>query len=221
MRLRFSPRTRFKLFRRDGFWCQYCGRTAEQTELEINHIIPISKGGLDDFDNLITSCKDCNIGKSTEPVVTPYIELNSLTKEADITDNEIKNLELYGVDTHSQIRYKKIPKSKTPKIITSRKHGGTCTIASKLYFEAGKRYIVSSPDPTILKIQKLGIGNVINTTFSKPKIITARKDRRTVTLAVGKFLNVGEKVQLSSSIAGEYAFLILGRNASMNTISST
>jgi 5-methylcytosine-specific restriction endonuclease McrA len=57
---------RFLVLERDNFTCQYCGRTPSKDRsviLEIDHIIPKSKGGTDDIDNLITSCKECNLGK--------------------------------------------------------------------------------------------------------------------------------------------------------------
>lgn len=58
-----SKGLRFDVFRRDKFTCQYCGKTPPQVALEIDHIIPLSEGGSDDFSNLITSCFECNRGK--------------------------------------------------------------------------------------------------------------------------------------------------------------
>lgn len=56
---------RFKILLRDNFRCQYCGRTTQDgIRLEIDHIIPKSKGGNNNEDNLITSCEYCNLGKS-------------------------------------------------------------------------------------------------------------------------------------------------------------
>ena len=59
-----SPGLRFKVLKRDGFRCQYCGRSAKDgAVLEVDHIIPKSKGGTNDMDNLITACRECNRGK--------------------------------------------------------------------------------------------------------------------------------------------------------------
>lgn len=55
--------TRFEVFKRDSFRCQYCGRCAPEVVLELEHIEPHSKGGADDILNLITSCWQCNSGK--------------------------------------------------------------------------------------------------------------------------------------------------------------
>jgi hypothetical protein len=59
-----SKKVRFEVFKRDSFTCQYCGRSAPDILLEVDHIEPKSKGGADDLLNLVTSCEDCNRGKS-------------------------------------------------------------------------------------------------------------------------------------------------------------
>ena len=59
-----TKKVRFELFKRDKFTCQYCGRTAPDVILHADHIEPKSKGGSDDLLNLLTSCRDCNLGKS-------------------------------------------------------------------------------------------------------------------------------------------------------------
>lgn len=59
-----SARRRFNLFKRDGFACQYCGSKPPNVVLEIDHILPVSKGGKSVDHNLITSCFECNRGKS-------------------------------------------------------------------------------------------------------------------------------------------------------------
>lgn len=56
-------RLRFEVLARDNFTCQYCGRTAKEVELQVDHIYPKVKGGNNDKDNLIASCIDCNKGK--------------------------------------------------------------------------------------------------------------------------------------------------------------
>ena len=52
---------------RDDFKCKICGRspaTDPSVVLHIDHIIPCSKGGRADIDNLQTLCSKCNLGKS-------------------------------------------------------------------------------------------------------------------------------------------------------------
>lgn len=58
-----SKQTRFEVFKRDSFKCQYCGRGINETILEVDHITPVAEGGTNDLINLITSCRDCNRGK--------------------------------------------------------------------------------------------------------------------------------------------------------------
>ena len=59
-----SKKLRFEVFKRDKFMCQYCGATLPGTTLEIDHIKPVAKGGGNDLLNLVTSCFECNRGKS-------------------------------------------------------------------------------------------------------------------------------------------------------------
>lgn len=63
-RQNLSKKLRFEIFKRDSFTCQYCGQKSPDVLLEIDHIEPVSQGGTNDLLNLITSCKDCNAGKS-------------------------------------------------------------------------------------------------------------------------------------------------------------
>ena len=65
-----SVRSRFEVFKRDGFTCGYCGKTPddEGVKLEVDHITPRANGGGDELTNLITSCWDCNHGKAAVPL---------------------------------------------------------------------------------------------------------------------------------------------------------
>lgn len=63
-RVGLSNKLRFEVFKRDSFKCQYCGKCAPDVILNVDHISPVSKGGKNDILNLITSCFDCNSGKS-------------------------------------------------------------------------------------------------------------------------------------------------------------
>jgi len=62
-REQISKKIRFEVFKRDGFICQYCGKTPPEVTLEIDHLKPVSKKGTDNINNLITACFDCNRGK--------------------------------------------------------------------------------------------------------------------------------------------------------------
>jgi 5-methylcytosine-specific restriction endonuclease McrA len=55
------PLTRRNVLQRDGHACQYCGYRGDQ--LSIDHVIPRSRGGPDTWENVITACIRCNVGK--------------------------------------------------------------------------------------------------------------------------------------------------------------
>lgn len=54
------PKIRAEIFRRDKHACLSCGATSD---LSIDHIVPVSKGGRNDLDNLQTLCMSCNLAK--------------------------------------------------------------------------------------------------------------------------------------------------------------
>lgn len=56
----WSP-IRTRIFERDGYACQYCG--TRDGRLECDHRIPLSRGGSDHDDNLVTACLSCNRSK--------------------------------------------------------------------------------------------------------------------------------------------------------------
>ena len=59
-----KPRTRWRILTRDGFRCCVCGRTPNDgITLHVDHVVPVSKGGSNQDDNLQTLCQDCNLGK--------------------------------------------------------------------------------------------------------------------------------------------------------------
>lgn len=49
---------RKKVFKRDAYTCVYCGRVGGK--LEVDHIVPISRGGTNEMSNLATACRRCN-----------------------------------------------------------------------------------------------------------------------------------------------------------------
>lgn len=53
-------RTKFRLAERDGDGCHYCGRKVSLKKLTLDHKLPKSRGGLDEFDNYLLSCGGCN-----------------------------------------------------------------------------------------------------------------------------------------------------------------
>lgn len=55
--------TRFNLFLRDGFTCQYCGQQGTTSELTFDHVIPRRAGGRTIWENVVAACAPCNAQK--------------------------------------------------------------------------------------------------------------------------------------------------------------
>ncbi|MBI5191440.1 MAG: HNH endonuclease [Nitrospirae bacterium] len=60
---------RFEVMKKDNNKCVKCGNSPPDCVLHVDHIIPLSKGGTDDINNLQTLCSDCNLGKSNRHMV--------------------------------------------------------------------------------------------------------------------------------------------------------
>ncbi len=89
-----SKKTRFEIFKRDNFTCQYCGKQPPDIVLVVDHIEPVVEGGDNDTLNLVTSCEACNQGKGGR-------KLNSVPARPDAdlkwleTQQEIEELRRY------------------------------------------------------------------------------------------------------------------------------
>ncbi len=57
--------TRFNLFLRDQFRCQYCGARGELT---FDHVVPRSAGGVTSWENVVAACAYCNLQKGARPL---------------------------------------------------------------------------------------------------------------------------------------------------------
>jgi 5-methylcytosine-specific restriction endonuclease McrA len=66
--------SRRAVFARDRHRCQYCG---SDRHLTVDHVVPRSKGGLDTWDNLVTSCAPCNRKKGDRPPHVAGLRLRS------------------------------------------------------------------------------------------------------------------------------------------------
>jgi 5-methylcytosine-specific restriction endonuclease McrA len=55
--------TRFNLFLRDRFQCQYCAGPFPTAELTFDHLVPRSRGGRTTWTNVVTACTSCNLRK--------------------------------------------------------------------------------------------------------------------------------------------------------------
>lgn len=80
--VRFS---RFNIYRRDRYTCQYCGRSFPRHELNLDHVIPRSQGGLSRWDNVVCSCLNCNHRKGGRTPERAAMKLLRLPRRPDWT----------------------------------------------------------------------------------------------------------------------------------------
>lgn len=88
-----GDKLRFEVFKRDQFKCQYCGKAAPDVVLNVDHINPVSKGGENDILNLVTSCEDCNSGKS-DRLLSDNSILDKQRKMLEELDERRKQLQM-------------------------------------------------------------------------------------------------------------------------------
>lgn len=81
-----SNSVRFEVFKRDSFTCQYCGRKSPEVILNIDHIVPVASGGMNDIVNLLTSCQGCNSGKGKRHLATREVIDKSYDAVRDLAE---------------------------------------------------------------------------------------------------------------------------------------
>jgi hypothetical protein len=67
---------RQKVFERDGYKCHYCQKQLTRFSATLDHIQPVSEGGDNSYDNLITACLHCNSQRGSRPVMDIIIKKN-------------------------------------------------------------------------------------------------------------------------------------------------
>jgi 5-methylcytosine-specific restriction endonuclease McrA len=63
-RVPIPAKLRLEVVERDGICCHYCGAKTLKSNRQCDHIIPVTKNGLNEAKNLVISCKSCNRRKS-------------------------------------------------------------------------------------------------------------------------------------------------------------
>ncbi len=92
-RLPIPKSVRFEVFKRDSFTCQYCGKSAPNVVLHVDHIQPIAKDGDNDITNLITACQDCNLGKGARELSDDAV-IQKRKKQLDELQERREQLEM-------------------------------------------------------------------------------------------------------------------------------
>jgi 5-methylcytosine-specific restriction endonuclease McrA len=98
------PFSKKNIMIRDNFVCQYCGSTEELT---IDHVMPISRGGVSCFENCVTACKKCNTKKANKscaeaqtfirktPIAPTIAEFTRLKAQKSLVFDLLKELGIY------------------------------------------------------------------------------------------------------------------------------
>ena len=109
-RIRFSKEQRKQVLERSNYHCLCCGKKLElgDEDCTIDHVIPLSRGGTNDIDNLVTLCFDCNSYKSND-IYVPH----SFFRNASAA--KTRELDEYFSAWYDTV-YKDMPKDKNPLI---------------------------------------------------------------------------------------------------------
>jgi 5-methylcytosine-specific restriction endonuclease McrA len=84
---RSSAFTRFNLFLRDEFTCQYCGA---RDQLTFDHVVPRARGGRTTWDNVVASCGPCNLRKGARSL--KQIGMSLRRKPVRPTPEQLQNI---------------------------------------------------------------------------------------------------------------------------------
>ncbi|MGR3289902.1 MAG: HNH endonuclease [Paracoccaceae bacterium] len=72
--------TRFNLFLRDEFCCQYCGATGDLT---FDHVVPRVHGGVTSWQNVVAACSPCNLRKGSRSLAQTHMHLRRRPREPE------------------------------------------------------------------------------------------------------------------------------------------
>lgn len=64
-RRRLTLRERKYIYNLTGGRCAYCGTRIAFDDMQVDHVVPLRKGGADTIDNMLPACRSCNHYKST------------------------------------------------------------------------------------------------------------------------------------------------------------
>lgn len=99
-----NKRLRFEILRRDNHTCRYCGGTAPDVKLTVDHVVPVALGGEDIPSNLVTACAGCNSGKASVAPDQPLVDdvaghalrwADAMQRAAEIADAQVNEAEKF------------------------------------------------------------------------------------------------------------------------------
>jgi 5-methylcytosine-specific restriction endonuclease McrA len=92
------PWTKNNIHIRDNFICQYCGKKLKENKVTIDHIIPVSLGGKNRWDNTVTSCFYCNNKKDNRTPSQAKMTLKTKPYEPTIQEFLNKKIKRDGLE---------------------------------------------------------------------------------------------------------------------------
>jgi 5-methylcytosine-specific restriction endonuclease McrA len=110
--------TRHNIFERDQNTCQYCGKTHDRNDLNLDHVIPRDRGGPTTWENIVCSCIECNtlkanrlpqeagmrlIRKPKRPKWRPFLQINFTLHQHDSWKHFI-DLAYWNVELGEDVR---------------------------------------------------------------------------------------------------------------------
>lgn len=79
--------TRFNLFLRDEFCCQYCG---SRENLTFDHVVPRARGGITSWENVVAACSACNLHKGSRSLKQAGLSLRRAPRQP--SSMELRNM---------------------------------------------------------------------------------------------------------------------------------
>lgn len=74
LRRRKNPRfSKYNVHLRDMFTCQYCSDVFTHKKLTLDHVVPVSKGGRTNWENIVSACEPCNSHKGNRTDIRPKV----------------------------------------------------------------------------------------------------------------------------------------------------
>lgn len=129
-----SKKTRFDVFKRDLFICQYCGAHPPGVLLHVDHVIAVANGGANDQDNLVTACEPCNAGKGARKLISVPESLASKAKR--IAESEAQ---LIGYQEILENKRERLT-SETWRVVKAL-HGNDCESVDKRQFMSIRMFV--------------------------------------------------------------------------------
>jgi hypothetical protein len=98
------------ILKKYGYKCVYCGASLTLETAHIDHVVPIHKGGTDDWKNLVSACHTCNLSKGAKFIFSewmpPYTHVNYAVEDnsIDLAEREDEALSQYIAVEEKEMR---------------------------------------------------------------------------------------------------------------------